>query len=139
MNFIPQYRDKVHGNNFIQSSFRNNLDIHHKHLKEFLAYHKPEIETRDRRSYSNRKNYPILILMNYIFTLIWLLGVEISVDVIMIRFKRYHKDNNCITYNAEGDDLQANAFFQDSLTYQIFIGKVYSPHKYTDNFTIFVK
>ena len=51
--------------------------------------------------------------MNYIFPLVFLLGVEISIDDIMINFKGYSKYKKHITYKSEGGGFQKDSLFQD--------------------------
>ena len=103
MKFRPKYRDKVRGNDFIHSSFGK---LRYKHFKAFLAVYNPTVDTPDRISYNNCNICLILTWMDYIFPLVWLLGVEISADKKMMSFKGRLKDNNHIKYKAEGDGFQ---------------------------------
>ena len=70
--------------------------------------------------------------MNYIFPLIWLLGVAISIDEMAVRYNGHHNDMKCIIYKAEGYGFQVDALFQGGFTYHIFMRNDPSPPKYMD-------
>ena len=45
-----------------------------------------------QKQYPNLRVQPLLLLMVFIFTLIWMLGVAVSIDEITMRFKSHHAD-----------------------------------------------
>ena len=64
---------------------------------------------------------PVIKYMNFIFSLIWLILVPISIDDMVMMFKGDHYDKNHIMYKSGGDGFQSDALFQCSLTYHIFM------------------
>ena len=59
--------------------------------------------------------------MNFVFPLIWMLGVTFSMDEMTMRFKGHHTDRIRMTYKSEDDGLQAYDLFNKGYTYQIFM------------------
>ena len=45
------------------------------------------------------------MLMEFIFPLIWMIGVEFSMDEIIMRFKDNHADKKMMTYKEKGGGL----------------------------------
>ena len=68
--------------------------------------------------------------MEFIFTLICILVVTISIDEITTNFKGNNADQIRMTYTAEGDGLQEDAICQKGYTYQSFICTDTSLKKY---------
>ena len=58
--------------------------------------------------------------MNYLFPLIWHLGISFAIDEMTIGFQGMHADKKRITYKAEGDGFQADALCDDGYCYQFF-------------------
>ena len=59
--------------------------------------------------------------MKFIFTLICILGVTISIDEMTTNFKGNNSYQIRMTYKVEGDGLQADALFQKGYTYKSFM------------------
>ena len=59
--------------------------------------------------------------MEFIFTLICILGVTISIDEMTANFKGNNADQIRMKYTAEGDGLQEDAIFQKGYTFQSFM------------------
>ena len=59
--------------------------------------------------------------MDFIFSLIWMLGVTFSMDEMTMRFKGQHEEKISMTYKEEADVLQTYDIFQKGYTYLIFI------------------
>ena len=59
--------------------------------------------------------------MEFIFTLICILGVTISIDEMTTNFKGNNLYQIRMTYKGEGYGLQADALFQKGYTYQSFM------------------
>ena len=95
--FKPQSEDPVHGNDFIYHSFGPNAEQRHRHFKTFLAIEDPAIETPSKKKYPNWKVRPFLQWMNYLFPLIWVLGVSFAIDKMTIIFQGMHADKKIIT------------------------------------------
>ena len=51
--------------------------------------------------------------MNFILTLIWILGIAFGIDEMTIIFQGMHADKRRITYNNEGYGFQCDALCQD--------------------------
>ena len=109
--FRPKLEDKVHGNDFIYTSFRPNAGHRHRHFKAFFACQDPDIEPPNSSLYPNWKVQTMIMYMKFICPLVWLLGLEFSVDEMTMVFKGKHKDKLRIMYNNEGDGFQADALF----------------------------
>ena len=48
---------------------------------------------------------PLLMSIEFIFSLIWMLGVTISIDKMTMRFKGHHVDKKMMMYKSEGGVL----------------------------------
>ena len=59
--------------------------------------------------------------MEFIFTLIWILGFAFYIYEMTTRFKGHHEDKKRMTYKAKCDGLQTYTIFQKGYTYQIFM------------------
>ena len=68
--------------------------------------------------------------MNFIFPLLWLLGIAILIDEMTMRFKGKHADKQRITYKNEGDGFQCDALCQDGYLYQFFFRNEPAPVEY---------
>ena len=68
--------------------------------------------------------------MNFLFKMIWLLGVAFSIDEMTIGFQGHHADKLRITYKNEGDGFQADALCQEGFTFQVFMRNDPAPIKY---------
>ena len=105
MKFKPQRVDKVHGNDFIYNSFGPNANLYHKNFKAFFACHYHLIKTPPKTQYPNWRVQPLLMWVDFIFPLIWMLGVALSIDEMTMRFKGHHTEKMRMIYNEEGDVL----------------------------------
>ena len=81
----------------------------------------PNVPPPPRKNAPNWKVKPLLDWTNFLFKFIWLLGVAFSVNEMTIGFQGQHSDKLRITYKAEGDGFQADALFQESFPYQVFM------------------
>ena len=59
--------------------------------------------------------------MEFIFPLIWMLGVTFPMDEMAVNSKFHHMEIIWIMYKAEGDGLWTDVVFQKGYTYQIFM------------------
>ena len=91
-NFRAQQEDKLHGNDFIYTSFGPNVGRHRGHFKAFFVCQDPDIDQQNRSLYPNWKVRPMLMWLKFVFPLVWLLRLEFSVDDITMGFKVKHKD-----------------------------------------------
>ena len=96
--FKPQSADPIHGNDFIYHSFGPNAVRRHRHFKTFLAVQDPAVQSPPRKKYPNWKIHPLLKWMNYIFPLVWMVGLFFAVDEMTIGFQGMHVDKRRITY-----------------------------------------
>jgi hypothetical protein len=128
----PQWKDKVHGNDYVFNSFGPNAERHHCHFKAFFAVQNPTINNPEKKRFPNWKVRPLLQWMNHLFPLMWLLGIAFSIDEMTMGFKGCHQDKKRITYKTEGDGFQADAFRQDGFTFQTFMRNDPAPKKYMD-------
>ena len=124
--FKPQREDKVHGNDFIYTSF----GPRHRQSKAFFACQDPAIDAPQRSTYPNWKVRPLITWLNFICPMVWLLGLAFSVDEMTMGFKGKYKDKLRITYKAEGDGFQADALCQEGFTYQVYMRNDPAPCKY---------
>ena len=120
LKFKPHAENPVHGNDFIYHSFGPNALRRHRHFKTFLAMQDPAIKIPCRTKYPNWKVRPLLKWMNFLFPLIWMLGVCFAIDEMTIGFQGMHIDKKRITYKAEGDGFQADALCDDGFCYQFY-------------------
>ena len=89
--FSPQHKDKVHGNDYIHRSFGPNAARRHKHFKAFFSCQNPAIDPPDCSRFPNWKVRPLLTWMNFIFPLVWLLGLCFYIDEMTMKFQGQHK------------------------------------------------
>jgi hypothetical protein len=129
--FKSQFEDKVHGSDFVFSSFKGNAERRHRHFKAFFAVQNPVIDVPPKSQFPNWKIRPLLMWMNFLFPLIWLLGVAFSIDEMTMGFQGRHADKKRITYKRAGDGFQADALCDDGFTYQIFMRNDPAPKEYT--------
>ena len=129
-----QMKDPVHGKDFVHQSFKGKINMHrrHRHFKAFFSCQDPMMEPPPRDKYPNWKIQPLFLWMNYIFPKMWLLGVDISVDEMTMRFKGKHVDKLRITYKKEGDGFQCDALCQDGYCYSFFFRNEPAPKEFTD-------
>ena len=59
--------------------------------------------------------------MDFIFQLIWMLGVTFSMYETTMNFKSHHAETISMAYKSEGDGLQTYTIRQKGYTYQIFM------------------
>ena len=59
--------------------------------------------------------------MEFILTIIWMLGVTFFVDEMTMSFKAHHLEKISMTYKSEADVLQIDDVFHIGYTYQIFV------------------
>ena len=64
---------------------------------------------------------PILMLVRFIFSLVWMLVVAFYIDERNMSFKGLHADQKMMAYKEKGGGLQTDAIFQKEYTYQIFM------------------
>ena len=64
------------------------------------------------KNIKNWKVQPILMWMEFIFPIIWMLGVTFSVDEITMIFKGHHVEKINMTYKTEGDGLKTDDIFR---------------------------
>ena len=58
--------------------------------------------------------------MNYLFPLIWVLGVCFVIDEMTIGFQGMHAGKRRITYKAEGSVFQCDALCDNGFCYQFY-------------------
>ena len=90
-------------------------------FKAFFSVQDPSIKLPPRDKWPNWKVRPLIKWMNFVFPLVWSIGVSFSIDEMTMRFKGKHKDKRRITYKAEGDGFQADALCDAGFTYQVFM------------------
>ena len=76
----------------MESWFRwpNNTKLHHNQFKELFAWQKDLIKPPPRTQWPNWKVQPFLMRMGFIFSLIWMLVANFSIDEITMLFKSHH-------------------------------------------------
>ena len=129
--FRRQADDPVHGRDFIRNYFGVNAGTRHRMFKAFFSVQDPSIKLPPRDKWPNWKVRPLIKWMNFVFPLVWSIGVSFSIDEMTMRFKGKHKDKRRITYKAEGDGFQADALCDAGFTYQVFMRNDPAPKKYT--------
>ena len=63
---------------------------------------------------------PLFKWMNKIFPMVWMVGLALSIDNMMMRFKGKHADKLRVTYKNEGDGFQCDALCDDGYCYQFY-------------------
>ena len=63
---------------------------------------------------------PLVQWVNYLFPLIWLLGVFFAIDEMTIGFQGMHVDKKRITYKTEGDGFQVDALCEYGFFFQFY-------------------
>ena len=71
--------DKVHGNDFIYNLFGPNTKRRHQNFKGSFSCQKTLIKPPPKPKFPNCKVQTLLLCMEFIFPLIWMLGVTISI------------------------------------------------------------
>ena len=97
----PQYMDPIHRNDFVYKSLGTRAEWRHRHFKAFFARQNLLIETSLRKDFPNWKIKPLLTWMDFIFRIIWLLGLSFFIVEMTIGFKGKHNDKRHIMYKAE--------------------------------------
>ena len=120
----------VHGKEYIYKSLGTNAERRHRHFKAFFATQDPVIDPPKRGIFPNWKVRPMLTWPNYIYALIWILGLVFLVDEMAMGFKGRHKYQKQITYKAEGGGFQEGALFQEGFTYQVYMRNDMADSKY---------
>ena len=59
--------------------------------------------------------------LDFIFPLIWILGVKFYMDEMTMHFKFHHSEKIRMTHKSEGGVLQTDDIFHKGYTYQIFM------------------
>ena len=106
--FRPQQEDKVHGNDFIYTSFGPNAGRRHRHFKALFTCQDPDIDPPNRSLYLNLRVRPMLMWLKLFLPLVWLLRLAFSVDDMIMGFNFKHKDKLRIMYTNEGGGFQAD-------------------------------
>jgi len=78
--FKPQIEDTVYSNDFIYHLFGPNTTRRNFHFKTFLGVQDPATQNPPRTKYHNCKIIPLIKWMNYVFTLVWMVGLFFAVD-----------------------------------------------------------
>ena len=120
MKFHPQRDDPVNGNDFIFSSFGENLTKskrRHRHFKSFFCSNNPNVPVPSRDTFPNWKVHPLLKHMRDVSQKAIFLGKNLSCDEQTIGFQGNHRDKQRITYKAEGDGFLADCICSDGYTY----------------------
>ena len=68
--------------------------------------------------------------MNFLFPMIWLIGITSSVDEMIMGFQDKHKEKLRITYKSKGGGFQCEALCQDKFMYQCYMKNDPAPPKY---------
>ena len=68
--------------------------------------------------------------MTCIFHIIWILGVDFTIDEMIICFQGMSYDKRLIIYKSEGDGFQCDALFQDEFCYQFYFRNESVPEEY---------
>ena len=84
--------DKVHVNDFIYNLFGPNENYRHNKFKALFAFQNHLIKPTPKTKYPNWRVQTIPMLTEFIFLLIWILGVAFSIYETTIRFKVHHAD-----------------------------------------------
>ena len=69
---------------------------------------------------------------DFIFTLVWMLGVALYIYEINILFKGHPTDKIRMTCKAEVGEFKADHLFQKGYTYQIFMCNYHATKTYLD-------
>ena len=104
-------------NDFIYHAFGPNAEHRHCHFKIFLAIQDPAISNPSSKKYLNLKVRPLVQWMNYLFSLIWLLGACFVIDEMKIGFQGMYADKKRITYKAEGGGFQVDELCEDGFCF----------------------
>ena len=92
MKFNPQKVDKVHANYFIYKLFGPNTNRHHNKFNAFFYFQNHLIKPPPKTKSPYCRVQPLLMLMEFIFPLILMLGVAFSIYEMTMRFKCHHAD-----------------------------------------------
>ena len=126
MKFKPERVYKVHVNDLIYNLFGPNSNLRQNNFKALFACQNHLMKLPPKKI-PNLKVKPLLMSMEFIFPLIWMLGVAFSIDEMTRHFKGHHTDKRRITYKEKGDGLQTYAICQKGYTYQIIMCNDPSP------------
>ena len=92
MKFKPQRLYKVHSNYFIYNLFEPNENHRHKNFKAFFDFKNHLIKYPPKTKSPNWRVEPLFMLTEFIFPLIWMLGVSFYIDKMTMCFKGHHAD-----------------------------------------------
>ena len=123
--FRPQQEDKVHGNDFIYTSFGPNAGRRHRHFKALFTCQDPDIDPPNRSLYLNLRVRPMLMWLKLFLPLVWLLGLAFSVDDMIMGFNFKHKDKLRIMYTNEGGGFQRIHFVRKSTHTKYTLGMIH--------------
>ena len=119
--FKKQHVDKLHENYFIYNSFGPDEKCYHKNFKALFACQKTLVKYPPKTQFTNWKVQPLLMWIEFIFPLIWIIGLTFYLNEITMSFKVRHADKISMTYKAEGGGLQTDNIFHKGYKYQIFL------------------
>ena len=92
MIFNPQQVDKVHANYYIYNLFGPNANLRHKKFKALFHFQNRLVKPPPKTKSPNWRVQPLLMSMEFIFPLVLILGVILSIYEMTIRFKAHHAD-----------------------------------------------
>ena len=98
-----------------------------------MAVQDPVIDCPSRKKYPNWKVWSPLKWMNFIFKLVWLVGIYCAIDEMTIGFQGMHADKKHITYKNKGDEFQADALYNYGYCYQFYFRNEPANENYTRN------
>ena len=68
--------------------------------RNYFLDNPPLIKPQTKKQFTNRKVHPIIMCMDFIFPLIWMLGIKFSMDEITMIFKGHHVEKIRMTYKS---------------------------------------
>ena len=98
MKFQSQEDDQANGNDLVFRVLGYNAQRRHKHFKAFLSLQDPTMVVPNQDSFPDWKVRPLLQWINHIGPLVWLLGMNISVDEMTMRMKGVHRDRLTVKF-----------------------------------------
>ena len=119
--------DLANGNEFVQ---RNISLTRFKHFKAFFACQDPTLPIPPKKEHGNWFVKPLVDWINHIGPLVWLLGMNASIDEQTIAFKGRSGMKKRITYKRAGDGFQCDALCENGFTFSVFFRNEPSPRKY---------
>ena len=88
--FRPHSENPVHGNDLVYHLYGPNIEQCHQRFTRFLAVQDPGIDIPAKNKYPNWKVRLLLQWMNFLFPLIWVLGVCFAINEMTIGFQGIH-------------------------------------------------